>query len=254
MVRQRMEKQGNFLKLVGLAAFMDSQENLEDGLSQIVEQMARIARCEICSMMLFREEDAPERYTLKLCATHGELPRPAFQESAAVGNGIVGHVAATGKPLLVEDIEGSPFSELARRPASPNKGFISVPILISGKVVGVLNMSDPTDGRRLTVQDLDLASFLATLTAKSIQVMQLQKLLRSRYLQLVAQGGQEGTPELSAGAPDTGHMAQILARSFYKEMAAAGFGSDHIIAAATEIISQLNSKLAKHRARRERLA
>ncbi|UFS72616.1 GAF domain-containing protein [Geomonas sp. RF6] len=254
MGKNGVENQGHFLKLVGLSALMDGQDDLENGLSEIVEQMARIARCEICSMMLFREEEGANSFSLKLFAKHGELPKHAFQEAARVGNGIAGQVAASGKPLMVQDIENSPYLKLARRPESDKKGFICVPILISGKVVGVLNMSDPVDGRRFTVHDLDLVSFLSTLTGKSIQVNQLQKLLRSRYLQLVAQGGPEEAASVPHERPDTGHMAQILARSFYKEMAAAGFGSDHIIGAATEIISQLNSKLARHRARRERQA
>ncbi|RMD51913.1 MAG: GAF domain-containing protein, partial [Nitrospirae bacterium] len=38
-------------------------------------------------------------------------------------------------------------------------------------------------------------------------------------------------------------LAKLLAKTFYKEMVRAGFGPNHIINAASEIISLLNNNL-----------
>jgi len=73
-------------------------------------------------------------------------------------------------------------------------------------------------------------------------------LLRSRYLQAaVAREAEPATAgSLDAIGNDPVRISKLLAKSFYKEMAAAGFGSDHIITATTEIISLLNENLGKN--------
>lgn len=245
--------QGHFIKLIGLASFLEQQKNLDQSLSTLLEQAAGIIKSDTCSIMLFKEE-APGGFSLRIFAKHGDLPPCASREAVKVKEGIAGHVAVTGEPLLVENIETSPFFRKARRPEAPDKGFICVPIMISDKVIGVLNISNPKDGRSFTAEDLNLAAFIAILTGKSIQVIQLQNLLRSRYIQLaVAREAASTRPgALAAISHDPAQISKLLAKSFYKEMAAAGFGSDHIVAAATEIISQLNQNLAKHKSHTER--
>jgi hypothetical protein len=51
---------------------------------------------------------------------------------------------------------------------------------------------------------------------------------------------------------DPGKVAKLLAKTFYHEMARAGFGPDHMITTATEILSLLSERLDKHKDRRER--
>ena len=60
--------------------------------------------------------------------------------------------------------------------------------------------------------------------------------------------GNEGGP----GNPQAGKVAKLLAKTFYHEMSMAGFGPDHMITTATEIISLLSEKLQKHRDRMDR--
>jgi hypothetical protein len=51
---------------------------------------------------------------------------------------------------------------------------------------------------------------------------------------------------------EPGKVAKLLAKTFYHEMARAGFGPDHMLTTATEILSLLNEKLDKHKNRKER--
>lgn len=242
------QEQTQFIKLVGLASFLEQQQSLDQCLSGLLSQASAILKCRTCSLMLFKEEGPPGDFTLRLFAKHGYLPPVASCEAVKVKEGIAGYVAASGEPLLVADITHSPFLAQARRPDDPERGFVSIPVVIGGKVVGVLNVSHPADGRTLGREDLDLASFIAILIGKSIQVIQLQNLLRSRYLQsALAQGGEKAFADSASYAP--AKLSRILAKSFYREMAQAGFGSDHIVSAATEILSQLNENLAKHKNR-----
>ena len=76
----------------------------------------------------------------------------------------------------------------------------------------------------------------------------MQNILNSRFAQLALLHEAEKSLEpLGVGAavhnPD--QVAKILAKSFYKEMTRAGLGSNQIISAASEIISQLSGSLQR---------
>jgi hypothetical protein len=92
------------------------------------------------------------------------------------------------------------------------------------------------------------------LVSKSIQVIQVQKLMQSKYtIFAMAERNKEELASIAATAgQDLDKVAKLLAKTFYREMSKAGFGPDHIINAASEIISLLNESVAKHKKRRER--
>ncbi len=246
--------QDQFIKLIGLSTFLEEQRNLDESLDDIVSMAANILQSGTCSIMLFKEDEESDGFRLRLFAKHGDLPQKAFTEAVKVNDGIAGRVAATGKALLVQNIEETEFFNLARRPESANKSFICVPIVINRKVIGVLNVSNPLDARSFDYSDLNLSVFVALLVGKSVQVIQLQNLLKSRFAQLaIASQAQD----LLAGAfnsdsYDTGKVVKMVAKTFYREMTKAGFQRDHIVSAATEIISQLSESLEKHDLRSKR--
>jgi GAF domain-containing protein len=243
-----------FIKLIGISSFLEQQDNLDECLDDLLKLAAVLLNVANCSIMLFNEDEETGDFRLRVSASLGSLPRVAYVESVKEWEGIAGHVAATGEPLLVEDIETSPYLPLARRPASGNNSFICVPILINRKVIGVINASDPLDDRLLNSTDLDLATFIALLVGKSIQVIQFQNILRSRFAQLALAREAEEAIQNSCVTQqcEAGNLAKILAKSFYREMAKAGLSRDHILAAATEIISILTENLSRHDRRLKR--
>jgi hypothetical protein len=104
---------------------------------------------------------------------------------------------------------------------------------------------------------LNLLTVVAMLVSKSIQIVQVQKLMMSRYtVYAVAEKNKEELTKLtnlvSMAGQDLNKVAKLLAKTFYREMSKAGFGPDHIISAASEIISLLNESVVKHKKRRER--
>lgn len=243
-----------FVKLLGLASFLEQQGNLDESLEELAAMAANILNTGTCSIMLFGAGDKPDEFRLRVFAKFGQLPARAYSEAAKVNEGIAGQVAATGQALLVQDIRASDYLPLARRPDSASKCFISVPIFISGKVVGVLNTSNPNDQRNLDYNDLNLATFVALLIGKSIQVMQLQNLLKSRFAQMaLAQEARDAVgSSLMAQQMDPSALVKLLANTFYKEMSRAGLERGHIISAATEIISLLSESLKRHDRRNQR--
>ena len=235
----------SILKLVGLANFLEQGKDFNESLQEMAAMAANLLNSQNCSIMLFREEEG-EDPTMKIFASHGYLPQVAFTEKARHREGIAGHVAATGKPVLINDIENSPFAGKARWPEKNQKSFLSAPIFIGQQVFGVVNANTPLDGRIYKDQDLYLLTTVALVVGKSVQVVQLQNLLKSRFAQLALM--QEVRPAVQEAivdaVPQPARMAKVVGKSFYREMRKAGFGDDHIIGAATEVISLLSEPAA----------
>lgn len=241
----------SFLKLVDLSQFLDQQTNLDDCLRDLATLAADIVDTGNCSIMLLHRSAETDDFRLRVFAHHGALPASALQEAAKVSEGIAGRVAAEGKPVLVEDITTSPYRPLARCPDQASKSFISVPIRSGAKVIGVINFSIPNTKHCFDQQDLQQANFVGLLVEKSLNVIQLQNVLQSKFVQLAISRETKELAEhtIAPAIREPDKLAKIVAKTFYREMAKAGFTANQIVEAAGEIISLLNQTLGKHKKR-----
>ena len=237
----------SLLQLHDLACFLDIQGNLEQSLNQLAEMAAKILNARQCSIMLLDEEEKDE-LKLRVFAVHGDLPDAAYKQITKKGEGISGHVLATGQPLLIEDIENSEFASVARRLTAGNKSLISAPIVLRRNIVGVINVSEPKSKRPFNLDDLHLLDVVALFVGKSLQVTQLESILSSKFAQMALAQEAKDTIGSAMGyvSDNPNQLAKILAKSFFKEMSKAGFTATQIIHAASEIINQLNTGLSKH--------
>lgn len=248
MLPDAQHQQDQFLKMIGLSSFLEQQGSLDESLDEIVAKSASLLNIKNCSIMLFREDDLGDGVSLRMFAKYGSFPAKASTEAVKVNKGIAGRVAATAQPLLVQNIEQSEYFPLARTPDSPSKSFICVPIIIAGKVIGVLNVSNPVDNRCFDYNDLNLSVFVTLLIGRSVQVIQLQNLLKSRFAQMaiVRESKAAMDTTVNPGSYDADMLVKMLSKSFYFEMTKAGFTKNHIIKAATEIIAHLHESLVRH--------
>jgi signal transduction protein with GAF and PtsI domain len=224
-------------KLHHLSAFIESQVSLDANLHELVLMAANIMQVQNCSIMLLKDEEDVADITLRVFAHSGHLSEVASREAMKIKEGIAGHVVTTGRPLFIEDIDRSKYAPLKRGNYN-SKGFISVPIIIHEKVAGVINANTPKRKPALTKKDFELLEVVSLLIGKSIQVIQLQNLLRSRYVQFAIVKEKEMNEVPFCHSND--ELAKILARTFYSEMIKAGFAPDHMITTATEILTLLN--------------
>ncbi|MEQ1742114.1 MAG: GAF domain-containing protein [Candidatus Nitrotoga sp.] len=240
------------IRLQDLSSFLE-KGNLNDNLAQLAEMTAKILSARNCSIMLLNDGKSDNLF-MSVCASYGSMPAAAFKELIGKGEGIAGYVIATGQSLLIEDINCSEFAKFARHASDPGKSLISSPISISGHIVGVVNISGHMADCAFNLVDLNLLNVVALFIGKSIQSIQLQSILNSRFAQLAL--AQEVQNNIDASLGDVLHnpdqIAKIYAKSFYKEMTRGGFGSNQIISAASEIISQLSDNLQQHSKRKER--
>ncbi len=78
-----------------------------------------------------------------------------------IGDGISGLVAFEGKPLLVENIETDPRIGRENILQYNTKSLLSVPLMVRGKVTGVINLNNKKSRRPFTIQDLYIASAIS---------------------------------------------------------------------------------------------
>lgn len=240
-------------QLIDLETLIEREQTLEDGLRDLARMTARSLDANRCSVMLLTEDEAGQR--LRLCSHAGDLPEDAYADAIPLDAGIAGHVAATGEALLVEDVARSPYAGLAHNDPGRSPSLMSAPIKVADRVIGVINVSDRRDARPFSERDLDLLHVLSLFVGKSIQSFRLQRLAESRVLQMaeVLRQRESAAGESRAICPDPSRLAKLVAKNIYRELASAGFGPNAIIAVSSQVLSELNDSLKRHRERRERL-
>jgi L-methionine (R)-S-oxide reductase len=245
-----MREDDFIVRLNDLSDFLERHTDLDESLNELASMAADALTAENCSIMLLSGGEDDSDFGLRVLAHSGHLPEEAYREAMKLKQGISGYVVATRRPLLVADIEKSQFSSVARHHYRSNS-LMSAPILIHQKVVGVIHVNTPRKRRSFRKDDLNFLNIVALLVGKSIQAIQLQKLMNSRYtISAMAQEKKGELNDIAASArQDLDRVAKLLAKTFFKEMNKAGFGSDHILNAASEIVSLLNEKVARHKKR-----
>ncbi len=157
----RREVSERLMAMISELALLDSMEELLDALLRMAAELLD-ATCG--SIMLLDEE----RVAMRIEAALRMGLTVARSLPLRVGEGIAGRVAASGQPLLVNDIERDGRVAPTNRPRFRTKSFISVPLAFKGNVFGVLNLSDKRDNRIFVKEDLDI---LSTLTSHAAAII-----------------------------------------------------------------------------------
>jgi L-methionine (R)-S-oxide reductase len=236
-------------RLSELTRFVEATESLEESLSTLARLISEIMDCGHCSIMLVKRREGDDAPVLRVEAHHGGTLDQALHAPLSFDSGIAGHVANTGEPLLIHDLHQSAFASAARRKPSASDDVISVPILLDDSVVGVINIDTPTDRDGLSTDDLNMATVLALSVAQSLRIHRLQGLLNTQFMQSILARG----PDEAGKAPvrhvhsDPDRLARVVAHTLFREMKRVGFAGDHILALATELISQVSDDLSRSR-------
>ena len=137
---------------VGLAA--SSGIRLEGTLQAAVEALQ--ARLEVIAVGILLLD--PERGVLQLKASASESPDDLAGLEMPAGRGIVGWVAAHGRPLLVPDVR---LDERYFEAIPGTRSELCVPLTVDSRVIGVLNV-ESAQVNAFTPDDLRLLSTLAS--------------------------------------------------------------------------------------------
>jgi diguanylate cyclase (GGDEF)-like protein len=148
--------------------------------NSIVSNSKELLQSERASLMIL-DETANE---LILKAASGFAADPQSLPAVRVGEGISGEVIDTGKPVMVTDLR------VAGRKAAPperrykTNSFISYPIMIGGRKVGVLNVTDKSGGGVYDEVDLSLLEIIGPQVALALERAEWQE--RATEFQLMS--------------------------------------------------------------------
>ncbi|MGF6903702.1 hypothetical protein [Paraburkholderia sp. GAS348] len=196
-----------------------------------------------CAIAMLSERQV-EEIGLRPGTEFGDVPDRPFEMADAQGSMHPGYDAS----VPGEDVECGIIPAGIAADTRTGKRMFSA-IVMHGKVIGVVRAYQPQHRHCFSADDLQLFAILTLVITKSIQVIQLQNILRSRFTQMaLTRSGEKTIGEIVAESAQTpNQMARILAKSFYREMIGAGFNFNQIIFAASEVISELTDNMRKHR-------
>lgn len=153
--------------------------DIEDTLRQVLAKATDLLSADQGSVMLLDPDDGH----LRIAVAHGLSPEVIEKTRVALGQGIAGEVAETGRPRNLPAGEKAAGSLKAGEelPAA-----LCVPLSVQGKVIGVLNVSHRAGGGNFTDHDLELLMTLGSQAAVAINNARLYDDVSLRADQLAA--------------------------------------------------------------------
>jgi len=117
-----------------IRAAMAGTESVQGRLDDFVQAISKAMRVRVASIYLLRQGEE-----LELSATKGLKKSAVHITRMKPGEGLVGHVALTARPLNLADAPSHPlFSYRPETGEDPYSSFLGVPILRGGRTLGVL--------------------------------------------------------------------------------------------------------------------
>ncbi|NBC34295.1 MAG: GAF domain-containing protein, partial [Alphaproteobacteria bacterium] len=145
-------------------------------LDKIVRSIAEEFRVEVCSCYVLRPGDV-----LELFSTLGLNPDAVHHTRLRVGEGLVGLIAATGRPLAFEDAQHHPnFAYRPETQEDPFRSLMGVPIVRGGKVRGVLAMQS-RERRRHGEDEIETLQTVAMILAELLTSGQTTEEMHGEY-------------------------------------------------------------------------
>ena len=158
--------------LTQISSAITSDQFLEDILKLIVMVTAKVTGVEICSLWLLEEGEKGKIARLK--ATQAIDPEYVKDRVLSLNEGVVGYVASTNKPLVIEDVSKEPRfkeKEMARKLGLVS--MLGVPLHIKeDNVIGVLDCFT-VKPYRFSETEVSLVTMVANQAAIAIENTQL---------------------------------------------------------------------------------
>jgi diguanylate cyclase (GGDEF)-like protein len=161
----------------------------------VLGKLAIMMKAERASLMIL-DQDSNE---LGVEATYG-FSRPSAR--IKMGEAIAGAVLASGSPMIVRNVDVEPGIPRTNIRRYRTKSFISFPIAIGGRKIGVLNLTGQIDGEPYEAKDLSLVELMATHMALMID--------RSRWHKKAEEFQQMSLTDPLTGLPNRRYLEERL--------------------------------------------
>lgn len=153
----------------------------EELTQSVIDSACKLIKSEAGSLMILNHEVSE----LTVAASRGLSEEVVATTRLKLGEGVAGRVAQTGKAIFVEDIETDARFMRSNGAHYTSKSFISVPLRVKNRIIGVLNVNSPTKVPIFEERDVRLLTILADQAAITLENIELYDNLQNFYLEMV---------------------------------------------------------------------
>jgi phosphotransferase system enzyme I (PtsP) len=172
-VTSKAAMQGPRVLLKRLRELMAEALEPQERLDRIVREIAQNMVAEVCSLYVLRADSVLELY-----ATEGLNPGSVHLAQLRLGEGLVGTIAASARPLNLSDAQNHPaFAYLPETGEEIYRSFLGVPVLRAGRTLGVLVVQNRTM-RQYRDEELEALETIAMVIAEMVASGELSRLTR----------------------------------------------------------------------------
>ncbi|GAA6155382.1 phosphoenolpyruvate--protein phosphotransferase [Pyruvatibacter sp. HU-CL02332] len=159
---------------------MAQSGSADDRLQTVVRLIASNMVAEVCSIYLLQPDNR-----LELFATEGLRAEAVHNTFLALGEGLVGTVAQTARPLALSHAQQHPaFAHRPETGEDPYLSYLGVPLLRSGRVLGVLAVQNATT-RAYKLEEMEALETVAMVLAEMVASGELVNLAALHQAELV---------------------------------------------------------------------
>ncbi len=171
-------------------ALTSSTFNMDRVLTYTLEMISGLMNVDAGSLLLLKDDELVFEVAL------GEVGESLKDLRMKVGQGVAGWVAASGEPMIVNDVKESPhFSpEFDAKTGFTTKNLLCVPMIVGGRTIGVIEVLNKVRGA-FNEGDLRILKSVASSAAialensrlydKSTQVAKKERIIRSIFQKYV---------------------------------------------------------------------
>lgn len=179
-IREAQQRLADLVLLREVGETVSSEVNQQQLLDRILELAGDSLQVEIISLMLPGEDGF-----LRIRSARGLDKEIVARSRVGYGEGVAGYVFASGKPVLIDNIErDGRFRAGGRDVQYSTRSLLSVPIRYREQILGVLNVNNKRNGEGFTAFDLNLLSTIAHQTALALENFKLVEHLRRQTREL----------------------------------------------------------------------
>ena len=153
-------------RLKEISTWVSSVQDLDRLLELIIGTATRMMDAKASSLLLLD----PKTNKLYFKVATGEKKSHVKKFEIELGQGIAGHVAQTGEPLLISNVAKDPrwYKEISESIGFKTQSIACVPMKVNGDIIGVVEIIDKADGSMIKNEDLKILSVYAELAAVAI--------------------------------------------------------------------------------------
>ena len=160
-----------------ITSILDMDKLLNICLKEINEKL----RVKHSSIMLI-DESGNE---LIVMACQGYRCKNVLGKSQKIDEGVAGHVVKDKKPILVKDIRIDSRFNRSERPDYKTKSFVSAPLILGERVLGVINIIDKISEESFCETDVNLLCTIASQVSIAVENARLYKALEENCFNIV---------------------------------------------------------------------